>query len=132
MSHFKFFSAFLKSLHHELSEYVRQVCLNYLILASPKTWNYHYLAFVWPFWPLWPWKPKICEYTSFYFQLMLKSKKIYENLMIFNIRPLLWPSKSFWPFFNFSGLLKSSLTQITQIWVNYVRFSSGTIFFHFF
>ena len=34
-----------------------------------------------------------------------KLKKGQKDLNFFHIRPLFWPSKIFWPFFNFSGRL---------------------------
>ena len=47
MSNFKFFPAFLNSSHHEISEYVRQICLNCLILAIERpehrpSWGFCY------------------------------------------------------------------------------------------
>ena len=42
------------------------------------------------------------RHMNFYFQLILKSPKIYENLGFFYLWPLFGLQKIFWPFFQFS------------------------------
>ena len=83
-------------------------------------WHTFYVeALVRPFWPFRPWKLKIRTHMNFHFPVTLKSWKNYENLNFFHIRPLFWPSKIFWPFFNFSGLLTLFVVVISENWVNF-------------